>query len=121
MIQGPQLVEPDARKGLIFLFRDDNANLHFCWKDRRRNAVEIDIVVSPGTLVFHRIENCKTGRIYVLQFRRSPNRLFFWMQDPRFERDEENCSRVNELLRSVTHSDEDYTESLTSMKSTNIN
>ncbi|XP_034119216.1 proteasomal ubiquitin receptor ADRM1 homolog [Drosophila albomicans] len=118
MIQGAQMVEPDNRKGLIYLYRDEAYDLHFCWMDRRRMAVEIDIIVSPGTLEFHRVESCKTGRIYVLKFRRSPNRLFFWMQDPRFEHDAEICAQVNELLRSNTNSDDDY--SLKSVKGANL-
>ncbi|KAH8387714.1 hypothetical protein KR093_009010 [Drosophila rubida] len=120
MIQGPHMVEPDTRKGLIFLYRDADSDLHFCWKDRRRNVIEIDIIVSPNTLEFNRVDSCKTGRIYVLKFRRSPNRLFFWMQYPKYELDDDICSKVNELLLSNSNSDDEYTSSIHSMNTANI-
>lgn len=100
MKNADKVVVPDERKGLIFIRQDESQNLHFCWKDRRVRGTELDVVVQPGSVEFHRIESCKTGRIYVLKFRHTSRRMFFWMQDPHHELDDAICARVNELLRS---------------------
>ncbi|KAL7743955.1 hypothetical protein ACLKA6_003173 [Drosophila palustris] len=114
MIQnhGAKMVEPDERKGLLYLYRDREDVLHFCWKDRRSNKTELDVIAPPGSLEFRRVESCKTGRIYVLKFRRSTNRMFFWMQDPRFDLDDDLCARVNELLKANTDSDDELPTSM---------
>ncbi|EDV91856.1 GH24600 [Drosophila grimshawi] len=95
------MIEPDARRGVIYLQYDQRRELHFCWKDRDAGSVEVDIVTVPGNLEFRRVEPCKTGRVYVLKFRGSTNRMFFWMQDPRHNLDDVFCARVNELLNAV--------------------
>lgn len=95
-----KIVVPDERKGVILIRQDESFDLHFCWMDRRAGAVELDVLVQPGTVEFRRIESCRTGRIYMLKFRRTSRRMFFWMQDPRYELDDAICARVNELLRS---------------------
>lgn len=100
MKNADKVVVPDERKGLIFIRQDEARDLHFCWKDRRVRGTELDVVVQPGSVEFHRIESCKTGRIYVLKFRHTSRRMFFWMQDPHHELDDAICARVNELLRS---------------------
>ncbi|EDW62495.1 proteasomal ubiquitin receptor ADRM1 homolog [Drosophila virilis] len=97
---GEKMVEPDQRRGLLYLHRDAEQHLHFCWKDRKSDTVEVDIMSEPGYLEFRRVEPCKTGRVYVLKFRRSIKRLFFWMQDPRIDLDDAVCASVNELLES---------------------
>ncbi|XP_034486721.1 proteasomal ubiquitin receptor ADRM1 homolog [Drosophila innubila] len=117
MIQGATMVEPDERKGLLYLYRDRDESLHFCWKDRKANKIELDILALPGSLEFRRVESCKTGRIYVLKFRRSSNRMFFWMQDPRFDLDDDLCARVNELLKANTDSDDEIATNVQSLNS----
>ncbi|XP_068159706.1 proteasomal ubiquitin receptor ADRM1 homolog [Drosophila tropicalis] len=92
-------IEPEERRGLIYLRRYIKDNqIHFCWVDRKTGHIEVDIVAEPGLLQFRRIEQCKTGRIYVLKFKQSTRRLFFWLQEQHHENDEEFCIRMNEYL-----------------------
>ncbi|KMZ08237.1 proteasomal ubiquitin receptor ADRM1 homolog [Drosophila simulans] len=96
-----KIVEPDDRKGLLFVRRSAADNqLHIHWMDRRSGSVELDIVATPGVLEFRRIEQCKTGRVYVLKYTRSPQRYFFWMQELQADGDALFCQRVNELIAS---------------------
>jgi len=41
---------------------------------------------------------CTTGRVFVLKFKTSNKRMFFWMQEPKADKDEELCKKVNENL-----------------------
>ncbi|XP_053963285.1 proteasomal ubiquitin receptor ADRM1 homolog [Anastrepha ludens] len=93
-----KMVHPDARKGLVYLTQSEDGLMHFCWKDRTTGKVEDDLIVFPDDFEFKRVDQCKTGRVYVLKFKSSSRRMFFWMQEPKIEKDEELCRRVNELM-----------------------
>ncbi|KAH8289714.1 hypothetical protein KR054_009970 [Drosophila jambulina] len=101
MILSDKTIEPDDRKGLLYLRRspvDDQVHIH--WMDRKSGAVELDILAAPlGHLEFQRVEACITGRVYVLRFCHSTQRHYFWMQEPDMKRDAEFCRRINELLK----------------------
>ncbi|KAH8409006.1 hypothetical protein KR009_005186, partial [Drosophila setifemur] len=97
-LQG-KMVQPDDRKGLLYLRQSaGDKQVHIQWMDRGSGSVELDIVASPGTLEFRRVEECKTGRVYVLKYRDSVRRHFFWMQEPNPGNDADFCRRVNEIL-----------------------
>ncbi|KQS29735.1 proteasomal ubiquitin receptor ADRM1 homolog [Drosophila erecta] len=101
MILLGKMVEPDERKGLLFVRRSAGDNqVHIHWMDRRSGAIELDIVATPGVIEFRRIDQCKTGRVYVLKYTRSPQRYFFWMQEPQADGDALFCQRVNDLIAS---------------------
>jgi hypothetical protein len=34
------LVNPDKRKGLVYIYQSDDNLTHFCWKDRKTGTVE---------------------------------------------------------------------------------
>uniref|UniRef100_A0A1A9X4B7 Proteasomal ubiquitin receptor ADRM1 homolog n=1 Tax=Glossina brevipalpis TaxID=37001 RepID=A0A1A9X4B7_9MUSC len=93
-----KMVHPDTRKGLVYMTQGDDGLMHFCWKDRTTGKVEDDLIVFPDDFEYKRVEQCKTGRVYVLKFKTSSRRMFFWMQEPKPDKDEEYCRRVNELL-----------------------
>lgn len=93
-----KMVHPDVRKGLVYLNQSEDGLMHFCWKDRNTGKVEDDLIVFPDDFEFKRVEQCKTGRVYVLKFKTSSRRMFFWMQEPKTDKDEEHCRRVNELM-----------------------
>ncbi|XP_065366990.1 proteasomal ubiquitin receptor ADRM1 homolog isoform X3 [Calliphora vicina] len=93
-----KMVHPDTRKGLVYLTQGDDGLMHFCWKDRTTGKVEDDLIVFPDDFEFKRVEQCKTGRVYVLKFKTSSRRMFFWMQETKTDKDEDLCRRVNETM-----------------------
>jgi hypothetical protein len=71
---------------------------HFCWKDRTTGTVEDDLIIFPDDCEFKKVEQCKDGRVFLLKFKSSNRKLFFWLQEATNEKDDEYCRRVNELL-----------------------
>ncbi|XP_053562975.1 proteasomal ubiquitin receptor ADRM1 [Bombina bombina] len=91
-------VTPDKRKGLVYIQQTDDSLIHFCWKDRTSGTVEDDLIIFPDDCEFKRVAQCTTGRVFVLKFKAGSKRLFFWMQEPKSDKDEEYCRKVNEYL-----------------------
>lgn len=93
-----RMVTPDKRKGKIVLFTSEDEQLmHFQWHDREKNEVGIDLIVINDAY-FERVEQCTTGRVYILRFTSSDKKLFFWMQEPKTEGDAELISRFNDAI-----------------------
>ncbi|CAL1606494.1 unnamed protein product [Knipowitschia caucasica] len=91
-------VTPDKRKGQVYVQQTDDSLIHFCWKDRTTGNVDDDLIIFPDDCEFKRVSQCTTGRVYVLKFKAGSKRLFFWMQEPKTDKDEEFCRKVNEYL-----------------------
>ncbi|KAF5906714.1 proteasomal ubiquitin receptor ADRM1-like, partial [Clarias magur] len=92
------VVTPDKRKGQVYIQQTDDSLIHFCWKDRTTGNVEDDLIIFPDDCEFKRVSQCTTGRVYVLKFKAGSKRLFFWMQEPKTDKDDEYCRKVNEYL-----------------------
>ncbi|KAF3697423.1 Proteasomal ubiquitin receptor ADRM1 [Channa argus] len=92
------VVTPDKRKGMVYIQQSDDSLIHFCWKDRTTGNVDDDLIIFPDDCEFKRVSQCTTGRVYVLKFKAGSKRLFFWMQEPKTDKDEEYCRKVNEYL-----------------------
>lgn len=93
-----KMVYPDKRKGLVYVYQSDDSLMHFCWKDRTNGTVEDDLIIFPDDCEFKRVAQCTTGRVYVLKFKSSSRKFFFWLQEPKTEKDEENSRKINEVL-----------------------
>ncbi|MGH0163692.1 UNVERIFIED_CONTAM: hypothetical protein FKN15_045975 [Acipenser sinensis] len=91
-------VTPDKRKGQVYVQQTDDSLIHFCWKDRTSGNVDDDLIIFPDDCEFKKVNQCTTGRVFVLKFKAGSKRLFFWMQEPKSDKDEENCRKVNEFL-----------------------
>ncbi|XP_014297048.1 proteasomal ubiquitin receptor ADRM1-B isoform X1 [Microplitis demolitor] len=91
-------VYPDSRKGLLYVYQGDDALMHFCWKDRTSGVIEDDLIIFPDDCEFKHVPECKTGRVYLLKFKLSNKKFFFWLQDVKGEKDEEHCRKINEYL-----------------------
>lgn len=93
-----KMVHPDTRKGLVYMYQAEDGLIHFCWKDRTTGNVEDDLIIFPDDCEFKKIEQCKTGRVFLLKFKSSSRKLFFWLQEPKTDKDEEWGRRVNEVM-----------------------
>lgn len=93
-----RMVTPDKRKGKIILTTvEDEQLMHFHWIDREKNEVAVDLIVINDAY-FEKIEKCTTGRVYLLRFTSSEKKLFFWMQEPKDDKDAENIKTFNETI-----------------------
>jgi len=116
MFREGNLVKPDTRKGLIYLNQSpEDSLMHFYWKDRSTNKVEDDLIIFPFEAEFSKVKQ-SNGRVYILKFQSSSQKLFFWMQEPKADKDEELCKKVNDIINNV-HSDDksdvmDYNQEL---------
>ncbi|XP_077990216.1 proteasomal ubiquitin receptor ADRM1-like [Glandiceps talaboti] len=91
-------VTPDKRKGLVYVRQTEDSLVHFCWKDRTTGSVEEDLILFPDDCEFKRVPQCTTGRVYILKFKSSSRKFFFWMQEPKTDKDDEYCKKVNDYL-----------------------
>ncbi|KAJ0182440.1 hypothetical protein K1T71_001809 [Dendrolimus kikuchii] len=98
MTRKGRMVHPDKRKGLLYVYQGEDSLMHFCWKDRTTGEVEDDLLIFPDDCEFVRVNECTTGRVYVLKFKSFSKKYFFWMQEPKTDKDDEYCRRINEAL-----------------------
>lgn len=93
-----RMVTPDKRKGKILLYTSEEDQLtHFQWLDRDKNEVVTDLIVINDAYL-ERIQKCTSGRAYILRFTSSDKKMFFWMQEPSTDKDEENVKKFNEAV-----------------------
>lgn len=99
------MVKPDTRKGLVYLNQSpEDSLMHFYWKDRKTNQVEDDLIIFPFEAEFSKVKQ-SNGRVYILKFQSSSQKLFFWMQEPKDDKDEEICKKVNDLINNPQSED----------------
>ncbi|CAO3618554.1 unnamed protein product [Mucor fragilis] len=72
--------------------------MHFYWKERKAADPEDDFIIFPDEAELLRVNECTTGRVYILKFKSSSQKVFYWMQSKNDEKDEELVSRVNQLI-----------------------
>jgi len=116
MYREGNMVKPDTRKGLIYLNQSpEDSLMHFYWKDRSTNKVEEDLIIFPFEAEFSKVKQSK-DRVYILKFQSSSQKLFFWMQEPKADKDEELCKKVNDIINNVQSDDKsdvmDYNQQL---------
>ncbi|XP_023342375.1 proteasomal ubiquitin receptor ADRM1 [Eurytemora carolleeae] len=99
-----KMVSPDKRKGLVSVYQSDDQLMHLTWKDRGTGTLEDDLIIFPDDCEFLAVPACTTGRVFVLKFKTSNKRMFFWMQEPKTDKDEEFCKKVNESLNQLPSS-----------------
>src|ERR1700744_5809138 len=58
-----------------------------------------DLILFPDDCEYKKVTQCKEGsRVYLLKFKSSTRRLFFWMQEPKVDKDDEYVFKVNDAL-----------------------
>lgn len=78
---GKFLITPDLKKGKICLSRGDDQLLHFQWMDRQSGTNPEDFIIFPDDASFSRVDTGREGdRVFLLQYKNSSRRFFFWMQ-----------------------------------------
>eukprot|EP00930_Biecheleria_cincta_P015283 TRINITY_DN1279_c0_g2_i1.p1 TRINITY_DN1279_c0_g2~~TRINITY_DN1279_c0_g2_i1.p1 ORF type:complete len:303 (+),score=87.70 TRINITY_DN1279_c0_g2_i1:52-909(+) len=93
-----RMVTADKRKGKIVLFTSEEDQLtHLTWWDRDKNEQVTDLIVINDAY-FERVEKCTTGRVYILRFTSSDKKMFFWMQEPKDEKDAGNIKKFNDAI-----------------------
>lgn len=93
-----RMVTADKRKGKIVLFTSEEDQLtHLTWFDRDKNEQVTDLIVINDAY-FERVEKCTTGRVYILRFTSSDKKMFFWMQEPKEDKDADNMKKFNEAV-----------------------
>lgn len=123
-----RMVIPDKRKGLLYVYQSEDSLMHFCWQDRTTAVVEDDLIIFPDDCEYCKVSQCTTGRVYVLKFKSSNRKFFFWLQEPKTDKDEDNCKRINELLNnpssavqsSLERPDQDLQALLSSMSQSQL-
>jgi len=101
------VITPDTRKGLVQIVTEEDQPelVHFKWIDRSNKQVETDLVLIPDpSCSFKRIKQCTTGRVFLLEWKTTHLQMFFWMQEPSTDRDEEIVTRINSLINQPTFS-----------------
>lgn len=91
----------DPKKGELRLYRADDGLKYLQWSSRTSdNEQEKALIIFPGNQTFTKVDTgVKTDRVYLLQFKDSPDRrFFFWMQEPNESDDEKNVTKFNVAL-----------------------
>ncbi|KAG0174886.1 adhesion regulating molecule 1 [Apophysomyces sp. BC1034] len=96
-IREGNLLKPDLRKGTIYMDQSNDQLMHFYWKERKATEPEEDLIIFPGEADFTKVKQCTTGRVYLLDFKSSGQKMFFWMQS-KVDNDAEHIERVNQLI-----------------------
>ena len=83
-------VTPVQTPGYLYLYSEDDL-IHLCWRPRHQPATEpeIDLITIPGDATFtplvkepgaEDVRSPTNGRIFVLRFSSSGEKMYFWMQ-----------------------------------------
>ncbi|KAF9551036.1 hypothetical protein EC957_010804 [Mortierella hygrophila] len=104
---GTDTVKPDPTKGLVYLEEEDGL-MHFFWKNRTSGEIEDDLILFPGDAELVAVPQCTTGRVVMLQFKSSSQKLFYWLQEVSTARDQIILQHVNSLIHSQEDEEEEY-------------
>ncbi|ETV65897.1 hypothetical protein, variant 5 [Aphanomyces astaci] len=97
------IVTPDIQKGKIALVRGDDQLLHFQWKNRTTGANVDDYILFPQDATFEKVDTSRPqDRVYVLQYKGSARRFFYWLQNKDSSKDAEQAKKVNDLINATT-------------------
>ncbi|KAI8059462.1 proteasome complex subunit Rpn13 ubiquitin receptor-domain-containing protein [Gongronella butleri] len=105
-IRQGNLLKPDLRKGLIYMDQGDDQLMHFYWKERKSGSQpEDDLIIFPDEAEMVRVPECTTGRVIMLKFKTSSQRLFYWMQHKNDRGDDTFINSVNRAINTPSLDD----------------
>jgi len=79
------------------LKKTNDGLIQFAWKDKSTGTVAEELLLFPDDAVFRKVDE-SNGRVYLLEFKSSNRKLFYWMQDKSDEKDKENCQLINNYI-----------------------
>lgn len=94
-------VIPDKRKGKLIITQSPAGELKLQWKLRPSGTVDWHRLLLAGSATWEKVPECTTGRCFLLRFKQgnAMNKLkFFWMQEPKDDKDEEYLKKINEII-----------------------
>ncbi|CRH03997.1 26S proteasome regulatory subunit RPN13, putative [Plasmodium relictum] len=92
-----KIVKPDKRKGKLVLYKIYDNLYNFQWINRENNEVEDNLILTKS-ISLERVEQCKTGRVYVLRNKLRGVISFYWMQDYDDSKDEVFLKHFNSII-----------------------
>uniref|UniRef100_A0A6B2LF22 Pru domain-containing protein n=1 Tax=Arcella intermedia TaxID=1963864 RepID=A0A6B2LF22_9EUKA len=90
-------VNADKRKGLIQLKQGEDNLIQFLWKDRTTGTEVFKKILFPGDAVFRKVDEAK-GRVYLLDYKPTNEKFFYWLQEPKEDKDKEHCDNINKFI-----------------------
>ena len=95
-----RIVKPERRKGLIRVVKDAQGMKMFQWCDAdSKNPID-SFYVFPDDTKFEKVKQTK-DRVYLLEFKSTQQRYFYWMQESDSSKDEENAKKVHNSLNNI--------------------
>ncbi|KAJ1769065.1 hypothetical protein LPJ74_004361 [Coemansia sp. RSA 1843] len=99
-------VMPDSRRGICYVKKEDDGLLRFVWKEKKTPSEIDELIVFPGDVRLERVKQ-SSGRVYVLKFQSSSQRLFFWMQGSDETKDDAVVREMNLALNGGEEEEEE--------------
>jgi hypothetical protein len=60
--------------------------------------VRQDFIIFPGDAELKRVAQCTTGRVVILKFKDTSRKFFYWLQEPKDDKDEEHLKKVSSFV-----------------------
>ena len=95
--ESTRLVTADKKRGKIKFIKDEQGLLHLEYYNRISNQKELDLTIFPQSAKWEKVNECKDGRVYVLRMTQNNRKHFFWMQEPKEDKDDEYFTNINKL------------------------
>ncbi|CZT99851.1 hypothetical protein PFAG_05209 [Plasmodium falciparum Santa Lucia] len=92
-----KMVKPDKRKGKLVLYKIYDNLYNFQWINRENNEIEDNLILTKS-ISLERVEQCKTGRVYLLRNKTRGEISFYWMQDYDDSKDEIFVKQFNSII-----------------------
>lgn len=62
-----------------------------------------DFIIFPGDAKILRVSQCTTGRVVLLKFKDNGRKYFYWLQEPKEDKDEEYIKKVSDYDNNDTN------------------
>ncbi|KAJ3434568.1 adhesion regulating molecule 1 110 kda cell membrane glycoprotein [Anaeramoeba flamelloides] len=105
MNKSGNLVSPDKRKGMVQVVKSPEGIVQFQWKDRVKGDIVDNFFLFPGDAVLKKVYQCTTGRVVLLRFNQGRRRFFYWLQEPKEDKDQELLDNVNKAINGEVYVD----------------